>query len=148
MDNRLENAPNIREIVDAALPEGKPRDPNAAPALSLAYIGDTVYDLYVRTLLVEREDAKVHELHLLSAKRVCAAGQAAAFRTIEPALTEAELSVYRRGRNAHMGTVAKNAKISDYRTATGLEALLGYLYLTGQGARLSELMRAILNTGR
>ena len=148
MDNRLENAPNIREIVDAALPEGKPRDPNAAPALSLAYIGDTVYDLYVRTLLVEREDARVHELHVMSAKLVCAAGQAAAFRAIEAELSEDELSVYRRGRNSHLGTVAKNAKISDYRTATGLEALLGFLYLTGQDARLTALMRIIIASGR
>ncbi|HWQ57472.1 MAG TPA: ribonuclease III domain-containing protein [Clostridia bacterium] len=141
-------AQSVRGIVDAALPDGASRDPRVAPALSLAYVGDTVYDLYVRTLLVEREDARVHELHLASAKLVCAAGQAAAFRIIEPMLTEDELSVYRRGRNSHLGTVAKNAKISDYRTATGLEALLGFLYLSGRDRRLTELMREIIRSGR
>ncbi len=140
--------PGLRETIDAALTPGVARDPRTAPALSLAYIGDTVYDLYVRTLLVEREDARVHELHVMSAKLVCAAGQAAAFRAIEAELSEDELSVYRRGRNSHLGTVAKNAKISDYRTATGLEALLGFLYLTGQDARLTALMRIIIASGR
>lgn len=147
MEDTAKAAPALRAIVDASLPEGRPRDPTTAPALSLAYIGDTVYDLYVRTLLVERADARVHELHLASAKLVCAAGQAAAFHAIEPILEEDELSVYRRGRNSHMGTVAKNAKISDYRTATGLEALIGFLYLTGRDERLTLLMREIIKAG-
>jgi ribonuclease-3 family protein len=147
MEDTAKAAPALRAIVDASLPEGRPRDPTTAPALSLAYIGDTVYDLYVRTLLVERADARVHELHLASAKLVCAAGQASAFHVIEPMLGEDELSVYRRGRNSHMGTVAKNAKISDYRTATGLEALIGFLYLTGRDERLTLLMREIIKAG-
>ncbi len=133
----------LRACVDRALPECGAKDPAQMSALNLAYIGDTVYDLFVRTYLVERMDAKVHQLHLLSAQRVCAAGQATAARLIEPLLCEEELGVYKRGRNAHMGTVAKNQSIVDYRTATGLEALMGYLYLKGNDARLIELMRII-----
>ncbi|HOG00629.1 MAG TPA: ribonuclease III domain-containing protein [Clostridia bacterium] len=148
MEEFRQNLPGLRETIDAALAPGVSRDPRTAPALSLAYVGDTVYDLYVRTLLVEREDARVRDLHRASARLVCAAGQASAFRAIEPQLSEDELSVYRRGRNSHLGTVAKNAKISDYRTATGLEALLGFLYLSGQDARLTELMRIIIASGR
>lgn len=148
MDDRNNNLPALRQIIGAALPEGTPRDPRTAAALSLAYIGDTVYDLYVRTLLVEREDAKVHDLHLMSAALVCAAGQAAAYRIVEPLLSADEQAVYRRGRNAHMGTVAKNATIADYRAATGLEALVGYLYLSGQDARLTALMREIIRQAR
>ena len=123
----------------SALPE---RDARQLPALTLAYIGDTVYDLYIRTQLVHTVDGNAHALHLAASKLVCAAGQAAAFRRIEPLLTEEELAVFRRGRNAHNGTVPKNAHISDYRIATGLEALVGYLYWTGNDARLTELIRA------
>lgn len=148
MEDITQAAPCLRAIVDLSLPGGMLRDPKAASALSLAYIGDAVYDLYVRTLLVEREDARVHQLHLASAKLVCAAGQCAAFRAIEPMLTQDELSVYKRGRNSHMGTVAKNAKIADYRTATGLEALIGFLYLMGMDERLALLMREIIKNGR
>lgn len=110
----------------------------------MPFIGDTVFDLYVRTLLVTQADAKVHELHLMSAKRVCAKGQAEGFRKIEPLLDDEEMGVYKRGRNSHLGTVAKNATISDYRTATGMETLIGYLYLNGRDERLTELMKLIL----
>ncbi len=134
----------IAATIRAALPHAAFRSPDQAAALTLAYIGDTVFDLYVRTMLVTSADAKVHELHLLSAKRVCAAGQAKAFRKIEPMLSEEELAVFKRGRNSHLGTVAKNASIADYRAATGLEALVGWLYLSGRDERLTELMRAML----
>lgn len=145
MENAFERQGTLVAEINSALPNGE-REQKAAqlPALNLAYIGDTVFDLYVRTMLVTRADAKVHELHLMSAARVCAKGQAEGFRKIEPMLSEEEMSVYKRGRNSHLGTVAKNATISDYRTATGLEALIGYLYLTGQDARLKELMKIIL----
>lgn len=117
------------------------RDARQMPALTLAYIGDTVYDLYVRTYLMHTLDGNAHALHLAAAKLVSAAGQAAAFRRIEPLLTEEEAGVFRRGRNAHSGTVPKNAQVSDYRIATGLEALIGYLYWTGADARAAELMQ-------
>ena len=131
-------------MIRSALPAAAHKAPAQLPILNLAYIGDTVFDLYVRTMLVSDVDARVHELHLMSAKRVCASGQAQAFRRIEPMLSEEELGIYKRGRNSHMGTVAKNASIADYRTATGLEALIGYLFLCGRDDRLTELMKLML----
>ena len=122
----------------------RPADPLSLPALTLAYLGDTVYDLYVRTVLAETLRLPMHALHLEAAKRVCAAGQAAAFRRIEPVLTHEEQAAFRRGRNAHSGTVPKHADVRDYRVATGLEALLGYLYVKGEDARIGELMRLAL----
>ena len=120
---------------------------NAAqlPALTLAYIGDTVYDLFIRTMLLETMDGNAHKLHLAATKYVCAAAQAAAFRKIEPLLTEEETREFHRGRNAHSGSVPKNASVTDYRTATGLEALFGYLYWTNRDDRIRELMMIILN---
>ena len=122
----------------------RPADPLSLPALTLAYLGDTVYDLYVRTVLAETLRLPMRALHLEAAKHVCAAGQAAAYRRIEPALTEAEQAAFRRGRNAHSGTVPKHADVRDYRVATGLEALLGHLYLLGEDDRIGELMRLAL----
>ena len=148
MDNCIiinDNIPSVRAKITEALPEGAQKDPKMAAALSLAFVGDTVYDRYVRTMLVGHEDARVNRLHLMSSRLVCAAGQAKAFRKIEPLLSEEELGVYKRGRNSHLGTVAKNASISDYRTATGLEALVGFLYLSGSDQRLTELMKIILD---
>ncbi len=112
--------------------------------LSLAYIGDTVYDLYVRTLLLHRSDATVHALHLSAATMVRASAQAQASVRILPVLSEEEAAVFRRGRNAHMGTVPKSASIADYRAATGLEAVMGYLFLKGDDDRIRELMAIAL----
>lgn len=124
----------------------RPADPLSLPALTLAYLGDTVYDLYVRTLLAETLRLPMRALHLEAAKLVCAAGQAKAYRCIADALTEEEQAAFRRGRNAHSGTVPKHADVRDYRVATGLESLLGYLYLLGRDARIGELMRLALQT--
>ena len=115
-------------------------DPRQIPALNLAYVGDTVYDLYVRAYLIHTHPETVHNLHLLSARMVCAQGQARAFFALEPQLTEEELSVYRRGRNAHSGTVPKTANVADYRVATGLETLLGHLWVLGREERIDQLM--------
>ncbi len=115
-------------------------DPRQIPALNLAYVGDTIYDLYVRAYLIHTHPETVHTLHLLSAKMVCAQGQARAFFALEGQLTEEELAVYRRGRNAHSGTVPKNANVADYRVATGLETLLGHLWVLGREERIDELM--------
>lgn len=123
---------------------GGARDAKRLAPLTLAYIGDTVYDLYVRTLCVTSTDLTVKGLHAYSAKRVCAAAQARALSRVEAVLSIEEQDIVRRGRNAHMGTVPKNADIRDYRAATGLEALVGYLYLTGLDARLDEIMRIAL----
>ena len=115
-------------------------DPRQIPALNLAYVGDTIYDLYVRAYLIHTRPETVHNLHLLSARMVCAQGQARAFFAMEPLLTEEELLIYRRGRNAHSGTVPKNANVTDYRVATGLETLLGHLWVLGREERVDELM--------
>ena len=125
-------------------PEITPADPTTLGPLVLAYIGDTVFDLYVRTHLVLSTGLTAHGLHLAAAKRVCASAQAESFRRIEHMLTEDELAVYRRGRNGHMGTVPKNASIGDYRSATGLEAVIGWLYLKGYDGRLNDIMRMII----
>ena len=144
MEQAFDSTGTIVAMIRSALPAAAHKAPAQLPILNLAYIGDTVFDLYVRTMLVSDVDARVHELHLMSAKRVCAGGQAQAFRRIEPMLSEEELGIYKRGRNSHMGTVAKNASIADYRTATGLEALIGYLCLCGRDDRLTELMKLML----
>ena len=126
-----------------SVPRGT-RDPRQIAPLTLAYIGDTVFDLYVRTLLVERTDSTPHGYHMAAAKVVCAGAQAAAFRRIEGELTDEERSVFRRGRNAHCGTVPKHANVTDYHQASGFEALIGYLYLSGADERLNALMERAL----
>ncbi|MDO4568014.1 MAG: ribonuclease III domain-containing protein [Clostridia bacterium] len=114
--------------------------------LVLAYVGDTVYDLYVRTMLAATTSCTAHGMHVRASRSVCAAAQAAAFRAIEGELTQEELAVFKRGRNTHSATVPKNAEVGDYRIATGLEALLGFLYLSGEDERLTGLMRIILES--
>ena len=131
----LNAQPRIRRALRYPL-----EDPRQIPALNLAYVGDTVYDLYVRAYLIHTHPETVHNLHLLSARMVCAQGQARAFFALEPMLTEEELAIYRRGRNAHSGTVPKNANVMDYRVATGLETLLGHLWVLGREERVDELM--------
>lgn len=141
----MEYANNNTNLVSIArLAEGEVSDPQQLAPLSLAYMGDTVYDLFVRTLLLETTTLTAHGLHERAAKLVCAKAQANAYRRIEPMLDETELAVFRRGRNAHIGTVPKSASIMDYRTATGLEALIGYLYLSGQDGRIRTLLAAAL----
>lgn len=109
--------------------------------LTLAYLGDAVYDLIIRTLLLEEGNAPVNTLHKRTSRIVKASAQAALIHAVEERLTKEELAVYKRGRNAKSATAAKNASITDYRAATGLEALLGYLYLEGQMERILELVK-------
>lgn len=137
---------SIHSDIQNILGIARPADPLSLPALTLAYLGDTVYDLYVRTYLAETLHLRMHALHLQAAKHVCAKGQALALRRMEPILTEEEQAAYRRGRNAHSGTVPKNADVRDYRVATGLEALLGHLYVKGEDARIGELMRLAIQS--
>lgn len=108
----------------------------------LAFVGDAVYGLYVRTMLahVNRPSG---ELHRLSVELVNATAQAKAFKKIEPMLSEEELAVFKRGRNFHTGNTPKSSSKADYHTATGLEALFGYLYLSGKTDRADELFEAI-----
>lgn len=118
------------------------RDLRSYSPLTLAYIGDGVYELIIRTILVKRGNRPVNQLHKQASSLVKAAAQSAMMETLEPLLTEEEKSVYKRGRNAHSPTMAKHATMADYRRATGFEALLGYLYLKEDFARLTELVRA------
>jgi ribonuclease-3 family protein len=113
--------------------------------LTLAYIGDSIYDLVIRTAVVENGNAPVNKLHKSATKLVQATAQADIYFMIREQLTEEEMAVFKRGRNAKSFTSAKNASISEYRIATGLEALLGYLYLTDQTGRMMELIQSGLN---
>ena len=115
-------------------------DPDAYSPLALAYMGDAVYEIIIRTLVMNRGNMQVNKLHKKTAGLVKAGTQAAMARLLEEELTGDELAVFKRGRNAKSMTTAKNASVIDYRMATGLEALTGYLYLTGQYERLLGLI--------
>ncbi len=106
--------------------------------LVLAYVGDAYFTLYVRTRLLSYEQNKVRILHTYDAKMVSATMQALAYRAIEPNLTENEIDIVRRGRNAK-STVPKSASVGDYRYSTGFESLLGHLFLSGKCERLTEI---------
>lgn len=109
--------------------------------LTLAYIGDAIYDLVIRTIVVERGNRSANNLHKKTVTYVNARVQARMIEALEDELTEEEAAVYHRGRNAKSYTSAKNASIIEYRKATGLEALCGYLYLRGQQERMLYLIR-------
>ncbi len=113
--------------------------------LVLAYVGDSVYDTFVRTLLVSGGYGHVSKLHKMSIEFVKAKAQANILGKINELLTPDEQDVVRRGRNTKSGTIPKNADISDYRYATGFEALIGYLYLTGQIDRLMQIIRMVID---
>ena len=108
--------------------------------LTLAYIGDGVYELIIRTILVKKGNCPVNRLHKKASSLVKAGAQSAIMEVIEEELTPEELSVYRRGRNAHSPTMAKHATMADYRRATGFEALMGYLYLKEDYTRMLTLV--------
>lgn len=109
--------------------------------LTLAYIGDAIYDLIIRTVVVERANKPPNSLHKTVIKYVNARTQAQMIEALEEELTSEEEAVYHRGRNAKSYTAAKNATIAEYRKATGLEALFGYLYLQGRTDRLLLLIQ-------
>ena len=109
--------------------------------LTLAFIGDAVFDLYVRTFLTEQGNTQVHKLHKRKSEIVKAEAQKNMLFAIESELTEEEMAVYKRGRNAKSYSTAKNASVADYRVATGLEALFGWLYLSERYDRTLELLK-------
>lgn len=114
---------------------------NQMSPLTWAYVGDCVYELYIRTKLVDTTKLKPHELHIKSVKYVKAQAQAETLKKLETILTEEEKEIVRRGRNTQTHHIAKNASMQDYMYATAFEALIGYLYLTKQDDRLSEIMK-------
>ena len=111
----------------------------ALNSVTLAYVGDAVFSLYVRTAAVEKAELRAADLNRVVNGCVKASAQSAMLEKITPFLTEREQDVVRRGRNCHTPAKAKNARLMDYKRATALEALLGWLYLSGQTARLEEL---------
>ena len=113
--------------------------------LTLAFLGDCVFDLIIRTVIVERGNRAPESLHKKKSAVVKAQTQARMAESILESLSEEELSVYKRGRNAKSYSVAKNASISDYRRATGFEALIGYLYLQDKEDRVIELVKLALS---
>lgn len=113
--------------------------------LVLAFIGDSVQQLYVRTKLVVGSTKKTGELHKLAIKEIKAVAQADIVEHLLPYFNEEEVAIYKRARNSKANTTAKNASIAEYKKASGFEAVLGYLYLTGQHNRLNELLTYDLN---
>ena len=120
--------------------ELKEADINAYSPLTLAYIGDSIYDLVIKTIVVERANCAANKLHQQASALVKAQTQAQMADFLQDYMTEEEQAIYKRGRNAKSYTTAKNASVADYRKATGLEAVFGYLYLKGQSER--EIGRA------
>lgn len=108
--------------------------------LTLAYIGDAIFELVIRTVLVERKNTQPEKLHKAATNIVKAETQARMIEALKESLTPEEMSAYKRGRNAKAVTRAKNATMADYRKATGFEALMGYLYLKGEIERMIELV--------
>ena len=127
-------AESLRELKE--LFDLKDADLRTYSPLTLAYIGDGVYELVIRTILVKKANCPVNR------SLVKASAQSGMMEILEPLLTEEEKSVYRRGRNAHSATMAKHATMADYRRATGFEALMGYLYLKEDFSRILELVHA------
>ena len=124
----------IREIFDIRKGDIRTYSP-----LTLAYIGDGIYDLVIRSMIVAQGNTKASQLHNHTSHLVKAHSQSAMMEYLMPVLSEEEEAVYRRGRNAKSPTMAKNASMSDYRRATGFEALMGYLYLADRFDRILEL---------
>lgn len=136
----MEESIKIEDLIAGAL-KLQTVDPKTYSPLVLAYIGDAVYELLIRTKVINHGSMQVNKMHKKSASLVKAETQANIIKSIQDDLTEEELAVYKRGRNAKSATMAKHATMIDYRTATGFEALVGYLYLQARYARLLELIR-------
>ena len=117
------------------------KDVRSYSPLTLAYIGDGVYEIVIRTVVVSKGNRPPKELHKAGVDLARAQTQAKMMEAIKPALTEEEASVYKRGRNSNTATMAKHASMQEYRKATGFEALLGYLYLAGEKDRIMELVK-------
>lgn len=116
---------------------------NRISILGLAHIGDGVYELLTRTYLCTHGVTAVQAMHKKAVSMVNAPAQAAAMEKLLPLLTEGEMALYKRGRNAHVNSVPQHAELSQYHAATGLEALFGWLYLQGETDRINRLYAAI-----
>jgi ribonuclease-3 family protein len=122
----------------------KEEDIERLPPLTLAYVGDAVYELFIRTYLIGEGNVRVNKLHKMAIEYVSAKAQAHFSKVLMETLTEREHQILKVGRNAKSATAAKNADILEYRWATGLEALLGYLYLKKEYERLGNIINKII----
>lgn len=120
-------------------------DADRLSPLTLAFIGDTVYDMLVREMLIIEANRPAKKLHEAAVKNVCASAQAKAYKKILPVLSFEEETILKRGRNAHVNHIPKNADIKDYHYATAVETLFGYLYLSGKTDRIKELFSIIVS---
>ena len=127
--------------------EKDPQEVNLLNPLVWAYVGDSVYELFIRTNLVNNSNEKVHKLHMKAIKYVKAAGQAKILKSLEEELTEEEKNIVRRARNTQNHHIAKNATPAEYAYATAFEGLIGYLYLTKQKDRLIYILNKSLKNG-
>ena len=121
-------------------------DVNSYSPLTLAYIGDSIYDLLIKSLVINQGNRQVNKLHKETSMYVQASTQSLMMRAMQEELTEEEHAVYKRGRNAKSVSPAKNQSITDYRRATGFEALLGYLYLKKEWKRMLDLVKIGLDS--
>lgn len=117
-------------------------DYNLLNGLALAYVGDAIYEVYIRDYLIDSGQTRPNQLHRMATHYVSAKAQAFLINELQAAdmLTEEELLIYKRGRNSKSHTTAKNADVTTYRMSTGFEALMGYLHLTKQTERMEELI--------
>lgn len=120
-------------------------DPKLLNPLSLAYMGDAVLEVYIRAHLIKKQVGKPNQLHRWATRYVSAKAQSHVLQTLKEELTEEEIWYVKRGRNAKSGTVPKNADVIEYRNSSGLECLLGYLYLIDQRQRLIDVMGKIVS---
>ena len=137
----FEIADYIKEVL-----EMKEVEPEGYSPLTLAYIGDSIYDLIIKTLVINEGNRQVQKLHQKTSSYVQASAQSKMMRTMQEHLTEEEHAIYKRGRNAKSVSPAKNQSITDYRRATGFEALRGYLYLKKEWKRMLELVKIGLDS--
>ena len=130
-------------ILNLSMSHNASGDPSQLSPLTLAFVGDTVFDLFVKEQLAREANRPVGRLQSLAASRVCAGAQAKAAFIVADMLTEEEAAVFRRGRNARTTHTPKNSTEAEYHMATALEALFGWLWLKGRGDRLEELYNVI-----
>lgn len=135
-----------REKEGFAIPFKPAKEPEYMHPVTLAYLGDAVHQLYIRQYLLAQKRQKPNELHQQAIKYVSAKAQAQALKRMLPSLTEQELEMVKRGRNAKSGQVPKNADVLDYRHSTAFECLVGYLYCKQEYERLDALLHSTLET--
>ena len=132
----------MEELIDLTK---TPEEINLLSPLTWAYVGDSVFELYIRTHLVNKTNLKPHKLHIEAINYVKAKAQAEFLKKIEEILTDEEKEIVRRGRNAQNHHLPKNSNVQEYMHATAFEALIGFLYLTKKYKRLEEILKLVIN---